>query len=314
MIWNPLIDNLKSGIENNEGAVLLICPFVTLPAIKELFDSRRNFQDLKIITRWNEGDVLTRVSDIEIYPYLKEKGIKLFINTLLHVKLIIFKNNSAYLMTGNITGKGLGLTDDMNIEAGVVTEINSIDWKMIFKIIESSNEVGDEMYKIYQKYIDENRIKQEELPEIVMLDTFDKTHSISSLPVIEDPEKLYKNYEKINEIKNKDEYRKTLHDLSIYNIPLGLDKVIFFNKLSEAFINHPFIVDLIDFLKSENQAIRFGKLKKWLQDNCSNKPVPYMFELTMNAKVFYKWLPFFFGKKIKITQPRHSQLIEWINN
>ncbi len=311
--WTPLYLSLRKEIRKNKGIILIICPFIQLYAIKTIIKEIDDYKELKIITRWKEEDVISGVSDINIYKFLKNNNIKLYINQNIHIKLLVFRNNLGFLMTGNITNRGIGISNINNVEGGIVTELNKDDWSRILNIINESIEVDDYLYCIYKEYLKENKnLIDLKLPIINIKYPINKEFSIFNLPVLSSPEEMYMLYKSINEIINIDKYRMLLHDMTIFNIDFNLSKNVFFACLNKAFINYPFIKAIIEFLKRKNEPIRFGSLKKWLQDNCSDKPVPYMYELTNNAQVLYKWLSFFYFNNIKITRPRYSQLIEWV--
>ena len=71
LIWSPLFNKLS---EKDDTLIFLIAPFIQKDALDKVLNLFKH-DDLKIITRWNESDLLSGVSDINIYPYLKQKGM-----------------------------------------------------------------------------------------------------------------------------------------------------------------------------------------------------------------------------------------------
>ena len=64
--------------------LFIYSPYIKLETLKALLDGQINVK--AIFVRWETKDLILGSSDLEIYPYLKEKGITLFRNSRLHLK------------------------------------------------------------------------------------------------------------------------------------------------------------------------------------------------------------------------------------
>ena len=89
MDWNPLYTIIKLRIKEMDNVILIICPFIQLDALKELLDSIPEHPNLKIITRWNAEDIASGVSDFNIFPYLSDKKIRLFVKITNLLKMLV---------------------------------------------------------------------------------------------------------------------------------------------------------------------------------------------------------------------------------
>lgn len=321
LVWSPVKDFLKSQIEQSDTLLTIIAPFIQLNALSDLLSVANDFNDLNIITRWREEDIISGVSDIEIYPYLKNKKINLFYHDKIHLKLYVFNSNSAFATSANITKKGLGDLVNFNIEIGSLVAINENDWFQIQKLLQESIQVTDKIYEAAKIYINENKRTPPPLPKLILLDPHSKPYSLKSLPKTESPEHLYDFYEnKKSKTLDKELIKNNIHDLVLYNINKGLSKDEFLKCLGDNFQNQEFIKAIVKFIKAKceerknerKNGVRFGEMAQWLQDNCSDSPMPFRIQIKTDTRMLYNWLQYFIPE-ITWTQPNHSQIIYWAN-
>ena len=130
-----------------------------------------------------------------------------------------------------------------------------------------------------------------------------------ALPACENPQGLFEYYSSDHDAP-PDEVRRCIHDLFLYNISDGLDEKHFHEELSNAFCEHPFIKDLVDFIRP-NAPIRFGAVNDWIHGHCSDAPLPYKWEVKKNTKILYEWLAFFFEGVSWRIPGRRSQVLYW---
>jgi hypothetical protein len=59
--------------------------------------------------------------------------------------------------------------------------------------------------------------------------------------------------------------------------------------------------------------MRFGGVKQWIQENCTDVPVPSRRELSGNIQVLYKWIVGLSDGKYEVNIPgEHSEVISKI--
>lgn len=318
LVWSPVKEFLNNQIEKSETLLTIIAPFIQLEALNDLLSVANNFKDLNIVTRWRAEDIISGVSDLEVYPYLKEKGINLFFHDKIHLKLYVFDSSSAFSSSANITKKGLGDTKDFNIEIGSLVEINAKDWVQINKLLLESELVTDKIYESAKLYLKENKRTPPPLPKLVLVDPNAKLFSFKSLPKTENPETLYEYYANPNDIKDKAFIKNCINDLTVYNIKEDLKKEEFFKCLGESFTAQPFIKATVSFIKTKceerknerKNGVRFGEMAQWLQDNCSDSPMPYRSEIKTDTRMLYNWLQYL-CPNIIWHKYNHSQIIYW---
>ena len=303
LYWNTG-DTFKKVLADQSSRVF-ISPFIQKHALETLLAQSQN-TNLKIITRWNPQDICSGVSDIEIYPYLQNQHIPLYIHSEIHLKLLITETTTFH-MSSNITARGLGLSAKNNVEVGCFVALEHQDWINVYKLLDESVRVTDAIYETAKQYRDINSIAPKSLPELKLEDET-RGFSILDLPATPSPELLAKYY--FSEDKEILEHRNaSIHDLLCYQIPSGLDKTAFDMTLRQAFQKQPFIKAFLEYLKGIRSA-RFGQVKAWLHNTCTDQPTPYRWELTTNTQYLYTWLDYFFDE-ITWDRPNHSMVIRW---
>lgn len=310
LVWTPIYQHIVRKTQEHTKLVLMISPFIKRTALNQLLDHCENTTDLKIIVRWDKSDIVSQVSDLEIYEDLKERSIPLYRHPKIHLKLLVFNQNWAFSTSGNITQKGLGLTDDSNIEVGVQTRLEVKDWINIQTLLTEATLIDDVIYKRACEYRDSHAEEHDSLPTLDLEYDNDANFSRLSLPAIQSPEQLYEIYKDPNKYQNEgDLYCAFVHDIVLYEIDMGLDHDAFFDQLRMHFKSHPFIKAISSFIE-EKRSVGFGEMNNWITTNCSDKPTPYRWELKSSTNRLYDWLAYYF-EEISWNRKNYSQIIHW---
>jgi hypothetical protein len=309
LYWdNPLLDP-----EFVADLITIITPYATSSAVRELFERVKPPQGLQLITSWKSDSLLSGVSDPEVYRVVEEYGGRLYLHDRIHIKLYVCSSHHAVLSTGNLTRNGLGFSASPNIEGSSVVRLDSEDWKRISRLFSESRRVTEEIYEMATEFCEHHRKAPEKTPAFELPRPVETEANFSwlSLPATKHPDALWRAYEMIDQISEPEELARVSHDLDLYEIPPGLGEEAFHEILGSAFLRHPFTKKLTGWLQTEGQAY-FGAVKVWLQQNCSDKPTPYRWELTPATQALFAWLGFY-NQKITWSRPNHSQLLKWEN-
>lgn len=295
----PRLSEFISGSQT----LFIFSPYIKLPTLKALIDGHENVK--AVFVRWETKDLILEASDLEIYPYLKSKGIALYRNSRLHLKAYLDQYKRCFLTTANISSRALNLPDysAYNYELGTIVEELAIEDRLYFSIIESESILITD--NIYQQIIEQIPEKKKEFPDedefSIKIEAPDKDFLISALPMTYSIETLFRIYED-QEYINEVEVNCALHDLAIYGIPLGLPSAEFRQKLSAAFFSHPFINAFLKNLDVTGE-IYFGAAKGWIHKNCTDVPTPRKWEITQNIQILYRWIEKLGGGKYKVDVP-----------
>ena len=291
ILKSPLFQNIREYLNQtkNNDQIFLYVPYIKTKILSKLIENSDN--KITIITTWNPNDLLTGSSELDIYPFCKENKITLYINNKIHLKIYSINLESVIITSGNISHNGL--MPNGNYEAGAFIEkITSEDRLYFEKIRNEAVLINDDMYQQLQEWYDKQQKqipKEIKLEEIISFSQKDK-FLISALPMTRDIDMLVKCYEKIThnlELSVEPEISACVyHDLVNYQIEPGLSKEDFLKKLKIQFFLHPFIQKIDEFI---NPEAYFGRIKEWVQNNCTDVPIPSRRELTGNIQVLYEW-------------------------
>ena len=309
LVWSPVYKILENQIRSNDDILLILVPFIKLQALVRLYSLNLKRNRIKVVCRWRPEDIVAGVSDLEIYPFLKQSGCELYINSNIHLKLYVFESNTAFNTSGNMTLRGLGYSDSANIEVGNMVSLTTSDWTKIYHVINSSRLVTDDIYQRFKEYSTQHPPVSRPLSPIELLPAA-KTYTISSLPATESPKKLADFYFSHGQQKaSLEDIRRAAHDLAIFGISAGLSNSEFDKRLGDAFSRTPFVTDFIAFLKNA-RSLRFGAVNDWIHNKCEDVPLPYRWEIKENTRIFYEWLVHY-HQDISWDRPNHSQVIYW---
>jgi hypothetical protein len=297
-----------------DDIILILAPFVKLDALRELRWSQATGRKLKIVCRWAPQDLVLGVSDLDVFNYLTENGCELYINPTIHLKLYVFASNLAFNTSGNLTKRGLGYAVQSNIEAGNMVQLESADWRELWRIVLTSRQVDQGIYERFKAYIDSQRSP----PPIARPDFLGdlvgkgRAFTISSLPATPTVAQIAEYYfNPLSESYSPEDIRRATHDLIVFAIPDDLNRENFEARLGEAFRRTPFIEAFVAFLRTTG-SLSFGAVTQWIQDNCDDVPLPYRWEIKESTGFLFCWLTHFFGPNVTWDVPgRYAQVIYW---
>lgn len=297
---------------SSSQALFIYSPYIKLETLKALIDGNASVET--VFVRWETKDLILGSSDLEIFPYLKNKGISLFRNPRLHLKAYLDEYKNCFLTTANISSRALNLPpySKYNYEIGTIVEDLGIDDRLYFQIIESESIlITDNIYnQLLQQLPEKKKLFPDEDEFMLKIESPDKDFLISSLPMTYNVETLYRIYED-RSYRNELELNCALHDLAIYRIPFGMPTKEFREKLRKEFFSHIFIRSFLQNLE-RNGEIYFGTAKEWIHRNCSDVPTPRKFEITENLQILYRWIVKLGEGKYVIDRPNYSERLRII--
>lgn len=310
LIWNPSFSKINDASNQFDGLYVLISPFIKYDALKSLIDSTNKTDNLKVITRWRVEELWKGVSDLNIYTLLRERNIPLYINERLHAKLFVFGYNRAICTSSNVTSAALGEHNGRNFEIGCETTMSISDWQELYALLDKSLRVTDNIYNEYKKILDS-------LPSPVAPENFPKpniqpeklTFSYRDFPATRSPEKLYQILQK-KEGATGDERNRMAHDLAVFGIDPNLPETHFIEACKLAFKSTDFAMILYRFIEKE-KSVRFGQIRKWITQNCSDKPTPHTWEISNQVNILYDWLQVCSPSVYWDVPGAHSMVIYW---
>ena len=310
LIWSPIHEYLVDAIGRNRRLLVVICPFIKVDALRQLLELCDDTTDLKVVVRWAGSDIISGASDLEVYSLLRDVRVPLYVHPTIHLKLLVYNSQRAFVSSGNITLRGLGLTDKPNIELGSEATLSASDWAKVYGILEHSERVDDVMFEQAERYLLDNKEKRPPLPPLQLQGIVAQDFSRLSLPAARSPQVLYEFYSDSSAMSDNDQIPAFMHDLALYDIPDGLSKDSFFSVLRDRFTSHPFVCAIVELIRTHEFA-RFGLVNEWITANCSDKPTPYRWEMKSVTRRLYDWLSYFFDEISWDIPGAHSMVVRW---
>lgn len=310
---DDLLEYLLEYIETSNRLSIYV-PYIKLEQLKFLL--KNQFLIETIVVRWEANDLILGSSDLDIYPFLEERGINLYRNPRLHLKAFVDSNQRAFIGSANISQRALNFpeTSNHNYELGIIVDQLSVSDRLYFQTIEAeSTLITDEIFEELATQITTYKSKTKAEDSFSFdFSELTKNFLISSLPMSYDVEtlkKVYFNEAPLSEI----DINCALHDLAIYQIPFGFSETDFISELKSSFFRHPFIQAFLANL-NEFGEIYFGSAKEWIHQNCSDSPTPRKWEITSNIQILYRWIVYLGNGKYEIDRPSYSERLYKVHN
>lgn len=302
---------LNEFIKNSKNLYIYV-PYIKLAQLRSLIDNQQNVQ--AVVVRWEPRDLIGAASDLEIYPYLRERGITLYRNSRLHLKAFVEQGQKAFIGSANISQRALNLPpfENYNYELATIVEDLTLDDRLYFNIIEAESIlITDQIYEQIKTQLPEKiRAFPKESDFTLDIHFPDKDFSIASLPMTYNVETLYRIY-KTQEGLHEVELACVLHDLATYRIPLGLPLPELKDRLQRCFLSHPFIDAFLKHLETEGQMY-FGEVKEWIHAHCSDVPTPRRWEIKENIQILYRWIIAMCAGRYAVDRPNHSERLYFL--
>ncbi len=310
------MNTLKKYLDKcaSDQTVFLFVPYIKTTILTELI------QDVKgsviIVTTWEPADILSGSSDLKLYPFCREREIPLYISKGLHLKVYSIDLTSCLLATGNISRSGL--LPDGNHEAAVTVDSLTVNDKLFLTgIRQRSRLIDDKAYEELRAWYEENEVESSKIPSFddIISEPLTDDFSVAALPMTRSIDDLVLGYTRISRGHEPSDDIETsaciFHDLANYGITPGMSKERFIVELTRRFFEHPFINKIDDFI---NPEAYFGGIKEWIQNNCTDVPIPSRRELTGNVQVLLEWFETLGSDKYIIDIPgRRSERIRKIS-
>ena len=296
----------KECLKNCKDEIIVCSAFITMKGIEWFYNNLQNKKiNCRVISRWDRGDLLSKVSDIEVYNFCKKMGWSFEIIENLHAKFYLMDQKDLISGSLNLTAKGFGLVPISNKEFGNYFEAIDEDLININIFLEDAIKITDEIFNEYKKYLEENKdFVIQQLPELPEKIKNLKEKKLTKLWVhdflFNEPEKLFNNFNENTE--------DLIHDRSLLNINSQDDLSLETIKLN--FVNLDLYKWFIKQIKNkDNKSFSFGELSALIHNSLFDDPKPYRKEIKNLQANFFKFLELLKFENLKIERPNYSQVI-----
>jgi len=125
-------------VSSAQDELIILSPYIKLEPIKLLLGRINPRVRVVVVAKWKLSDLVFGSSDIEVFEYLKNLNHNFYINNKIHLKVIIKDKKEILLGSANITGSGLGLFEDSNIEAIAIDSLDEKYLPSVYSILRES--------------------------------------------------------------------------------------------------------------------------------------------------------------------------------
>ena len=244
--------------------MLIVAPFIKVDPLSRLLECVAEGVRKTIVTRWRLPDVLSGVSDLEVFNLAMSRNAELRLYQDLHAKLYA-ADDSCLIGSANVTGVALGWRSPPNVELLVsIPRSDSRIGAFERRVLDETTLATREQYDLLRELA--SRVGK--APDNVNFEDGDLKMAIlpaSWVPEIRNPEELYAAY-----VGDEDAsfglFRSVKSELSEMRIADGLSKAAFYTWVGEAISQTPLIRGVTKVVDRDGQVTE-AALSKVLLDN-----------------------------------------------
>ena len=155
LVSQKILDRISDELSKSTESFLLISAYCKLPLVKYFDTCISNIGiEKKLIVRFRPEDILFGASDLDIYPYCRDNGWKLYFRLDLHAKTYVFDRLRCIIGSANATGSGMNIGGFGNYEMAAVCELAEKDIQALKLLLLGSVEMNDSIYEIMHHAVD----------------------------------------------------------------------------------------------------------------------------------------------------------------
>lgn len=306
-------DVLSALCLDAEEQLILVAPFIKRATLERVLDSVSPAVPVCCVTRWIPTEIIAGVSDLEVWPYLRERGnATLSLRSNLHAKYYR-ADNSCLVGSANLTHAALGWRERSNLELLLPLSASEPALKSFeLDLIDGTTQVTEDLHREYVRVVQELRSV---LPPVVGPENLGVLQQPSEpnageyvslkewIPRLRHPEHLYDAYrgdlEKLTRATRDDAIR----DLRMFTIPAGLGRVAFNAHVRLELLQMPVVRSVDEFV---GVSRRFGAMRAHL----ARGPwaVGTEFDAARAWQTIMRWLLYFAGTRYKSWQANYSEI------
>lgn len=302
LVYNALEEFISTAVQDSRERLHIICPFIKVEPLSRILRTLASDVKVEIVTTWKLCNFTAGVSDVEIFEFCKQSGIRLRANNRIHLKVWLIDDKRLLATSANITDSALGAALSPNYEFLTDIQPSKLDFKALDSILNESVEITDSIYRKTVELLEQSVSCK---PEDIDLLDFEPTleNLVEDIPRTSNPRDLYSLYSQAGTTYPED----VEHDLERLKIPRGLSAESFISAVDRSFFRLPIITRLLSQLSEA--PMYFGEMKAFLQDVNDSDPKPTRRELTPITQNIYRWLATLRPEQFVVDQPNYSERI-----
>jgi len=299
-----LKDDLVKEISQANESILILSAFIKKPTIAELLSELKNTSvDITVVSRWRVNDLISGVSDIDVYEFVNAKRGRFLINNNMHFKMYVIDEKNLFIGSANMTQKGMGIAEDRNDESSIKLVPTSLDVARLKMYILSCNEITDSNYLKMRKFICANKkISTANIDwpnEVIESAPYSETHVLWVNDLLFSTPIQY---------VNKDEEYQT-HDCTLLNLNIReniYDKELLLKQIRKTLVWSWLIVVMNN---CESNYSKFGEITAKLHASLIDDPKPYRKTVKSFVSNMFEWIRYLKPEEIGIKKFNYTEAL-----
>lgn len=270
--------------------LIIISAYVTKPAVRWLTNlTAQSSPDITIVGRFSPNDFILGASDIESLKGCINSGITIKALPNLHAKIYQIDTNKIFTGSANLTGKGLGLISEYNIESASELEATESNLKFIKNVVDNATQLDTALIEKMEVFINEllqctTQTGPNTWPEGFM--ELSTQIFVTDFPLnsVNEPSLEYK----LNP-----------------SLPFAIleQELLSENEKAALFKKTKVYKWLIATLKANREGIRFGELTHLIHKELADDPRPYRRDVKSLQSNLYRYIKCYASDEIEVYVP-----------
>lgn len=263
---------------------------------------------VRILARWQIGDLLANASDLDAYTFSRKMGWDFYIKLNFHGKVFWVPNSGMLVGSANATASGFGLRADSNSELGTVVDQSENNVRAVRNLFGSAIKVDDSLYERISSVLKSGVKSSERLDWpadlLRLLDPVDYSSAeffISECFSSDGNELLSTEFSIQGDVAK---------DLSLLGIPSGY---INRDTIVRHFLESKLFKWTLAQVSQNPEGARFGAITSALHSALLEDPSPYRKDVKEIVKNLYSWIRLIGPKDsgLEIYQPNVTEILRF---
>lgn len=300
---------LINSIPNLNEEAVICSAFLKANILEEFHKLAPSNAKVKVLTRWQLGDLIVGASDLASYELCKKFNWDFYIRLNFHGKVFLIPDSGILVGSANATSSGFGLRPNSNAEVGTIVDQTNENVQIIKGLFEESICVNDQIFNNLKNVVDASEKDREKITwpknilEIIEKTDYSKEKFFLSECFQSDGIDIFN----LENLKSEG----VISDLSLLGA-LSFDPSK--KLLIELFINTKIFKWVYSTVKNNNGSLRFGGVTDALHNALFEDPAPYRSEVKKLVQNLYSWIRLAGPQStgIEIYQPNHTEILRII--
>lgn len=291
----PLINGY---LLNCKEELLIISAFVKLDTLIWIDQHLLHLKRKQILVRFRKSDILFGATDFGVIEYCLKNNWEVKFDIKLHSKIYVFDKIKFILGSANLTGSGLSLYKNSNIESVVSGSLSYVEYEKIYSIFLNGISFSAEIIEAMNK-------EMQTIDSSIKVNSIGWTHEVILKSAKPKEIILFKEDCLTSQYPND----LTKQDMHLLGLDPNEGSFSEMSTLKSNFLN----LKIYDWLKlklvESDNTLYFGRVSQLLHENIALNERVYRKDIKFYVENLINWIIYLEISEIKIDRPNYSQRI-----